>query len=273
MIYRSCCKINIGLNIRAKRPDGYHEIESLFYPVQSLSDLVEVQTRPEGTVEFTASGIAVDCPAEENLCLKAYRLMKERFAIGGIAVHLHKRVPFGAGLGGGSANASTVINAVNDLYGLGCEVEERQRLAAEIGSDTAFFIDPQPMIATSRGEVLTPFAFSLKGCYLTLIKPPVSVSTREAYSRVIPDNAKEALALLLGCERNEWSACIGNDFEPSVFALLPELKGIKERLYREGAFYAAMSGSGSTLFALSGEAIPLTGWGDNVFVHSSRIEQ
>lgn len=254
MIYTAPCKINIGLDVIRRRPDGYHDIETAMVAVHDLCDVIEVLVRPEGVVELSCGGIAVDCPPEDNLVLRAYRAVAERCRIGGAFIHLHKRVPFGAGLGGGSSDAMTVIRALSDCYGLGLSSEKMADIGASIGSDTPFFAYDTPMICSGRGEIMAPAPWlseRLRGMHLTIVKPPVGVSTASAYAGITPEVPGCGLSEALSRPVEQWRECVANDFEKSVFALLPSLGEIKRSLYDAGALYASMSGSGSALYALS----------------------
>lgn len=249
MISKSNCKINLGLNIESRRTDGYHEISTLMYPVNSLFDLVEVQ--PSKEFSFSSSGIVVDCDPQKNLCVRALRLMQQHFAIGEARIHLHKKIPTGAGLGGGSANATTILKLCNEIWHLNLSVEQLQQLAAEIGSDTPFFVlDTTPQMATGRGEILTPFNMSLKGLWLKMVKPDIGVSTAEAYSGIKPHQADPSIQEVLHHPISEWRSALVNDFESSIFENLPLLRTIKEQIYHQGAIYASMSGSGSTIYGI-----------------------
>lgn len=248
MIRKSICKINLGLNVIRRREDSYHDIVTVMYPLGGLYDLVEVL--PGDEFEFTTSGIAVDCPAQNNLCVKALRLMQREYGISQARIHLHKCVPSGAGLGGGSADATTVLLLCNDLWRLGLSFEIIQQLAARLGSDTPFFVKNEVCLATGRGEIMTPFEVSLSGLWLLLVKPDVGISTAQAYAGVVPNVAVPPIEQLLRQPIEEWRELLRNDFEPSVFALHPRLRVIKAQMYRSGAVYAAMSGSGSTIFGL-----------------------
>lgn len=248
MIRKSICKINLGLNIVERRMDGYHNIVTLMYPVRGLYDIIEVQKNDR--FEFTTSGLEVDCPIEKNLCVKALRLMQSRFRIGEARIHLHKLIPTGAGLAGGSANATTVLMLCNDLWSLGLRENELEQLAGELGSDTPFFVKCEPQLATGRGEILRPFPLLLHGLWLVMVKVEAQVSTAQAYSSVIPMVAAPTVENSLVQPIETWRLNLHNDFEPSIFAKLPQLAQIKRQLYDIGAIYAAMSGSGSTIFGL-----------------------
>ena len=242
------CKINVGLRVVRKREDGYHDLETIFYPIFALHDELEIQ--PAAAFSFTQEGIAVDCPPEQNLILRCYRRMREHYPlIGEVSIRFRKNIPFGAGLGGGSSDAAHTAIALNELFRLGLT---REQLAAEVrplGADCPFFIYNTPCFAEGIGDLLTPIDFSLKGYRILMIKPACGVSTREAYS-----------GLHLSAEKhNQFSSSqickftnlqIANDFEQSVFPLYPEIAHIKKRLLDAGALYASMSGSGSTVFGL-----------------------
>ncbi len=254
MIYTAPCKINIGLRVIRRRSDGYHDIETAMVAVADLCDAVEVLVRPEGVVEFSCSGVEVDCPPDKNMVMRAYRAVADRYCIGGAFIHLHKRVPFGAGLGGGSSDAMTVVRALSEQYGLALSDGEIADIGAGIGSDTSFFAYDTPMICSGRGEVMTPAPWlsdRLHGLHLTVVKPPFGVSTAQAYAGVTPAVPECGLTEALSSPVERWRECVVNDFEASVFAISPSLAIIKRSLYDAGAIYASMSGSGSAMYALS----------------------
>lgn len=250
MILRANCKINLGLDILRRRADGYHDLETVMFPVRGLYDEVEVERSDAPGAEFRSEGLAVDCPDESNLCLKAFRLMRDRYGVDGVRIRLSKRVPFGAGLGGGSADATAVVVALDRLFALGLPEEELIARAAELGSDTAFFVRNTPQLCTGRGEVMTPFPLDLSGLTLVVVKPDEGVSTREAYAGVRPRVPAVPLAERLRRPVAEWQGLVTNDFEESVFAAHPAIRSVKERLLGAGALYASMSGSGSAVFGL-----------------------
>ena len=250
MILRANCKINLGLDILRRRADGYHDLATVMFPVRGLFDEVEVVRTDAPGAAFRAEGLAVDCPADENLCLKAFRLMHDRYGVDGAAIRLVKRIPFGAGLGGGSADATAVVLALNELFALGLSEKELVDRAAELGSDTAFFVRNSPQLCTGRGEVMEPFPLDLSGMKLVIVKPDEGVSTREAYAGVHPRVPEIPLAERLRRPVAEWQGLVTNDFEESVFAAHPAIRGVKERLLDAGAVYASMSGSGSAVFGL-----------------------
>ena len=195
-------------------------------------------------------GIEVDCDPEQNICMKALRLMQQRYGIGEASITLDKRIPFGAGLGGGSADGTAVILALNEIFALGLDEATLISLAAELGSDTAFFVRNSPQLCEGRGEIMTPIELNLAGYWLVLIKPDANVSTREAYAGVVPAIPELSLTERLQKPIAEWQGSVKNDFEKSVFAAHPIIGEIKQELIDAGATYASMSGSGSTVFGL-----------------------
>lgn len=254
MIVYPNAKINLGLNIVERRNDGYHNIETAFYPI-ALSDMLDV-TLPENSKERWAweqTGLMLDVPPSNNICIRALTLLGEHFDLPTIGLHLHKIIPFGAGLGGGSADAAFTLKTVNALCGLGLSNAQLKQMAAQIGADCPFFIDNKPMMAEGIGDVLSPIDVNLSGKHITLVKPNVFASTKEAYSRVIPQRPKESIADIVSQPIEQWRGRLKNDFEDSLFALYPIIGQIKEELYDAGALYASMSGSGSSVFGIFDE--------------------
>ena len=242
-------KINLGLNIVERRPDGYHNIETVFYPIP-LTDVLEIVPARDGETTLRCYGNPVDCPVEKNLVMKACRLMQERYDIQPVEIHLYKHIPDGAGLGGGSSDAAHTLVMLNKMFELGISDADLAAMAATLGADCAFFVYNRPMMATGIGDVLSPLDVDLKGKTLLLVKPPVGVDTRTAYSRVTPHVPLADLSNTIALPVIAWDALLTNDFEPSVFAALPQLWLIKAQLMDAGAQYAAMSGSGSTVFGI-----------------------
>lgn len=269
MVIQANCKINLGLDVIRKREDGYHELATVMLPVAGLYDIVAVEPIESG-VEFSGEGIEVDCPMEKNLCVRAARLMQERYNIGGVRIALDKRVPFGAGLGGGSSDATAVIIAINEIYNLGLDKVTLSTLAAELGSDTPFFVYNRPMLCTSRGEVMTPIDVDLLGLWLMVAKPAGGVSTAEAYRGVKPCAPAIPLTALLSRPIEEWQGSVKNDFEPHILAAHSEIQDIKTKMLDAGAVYASMSGSGSAVFGLFREQ-PNIAFADDIFVHIEQI--
>lgn len=253
MILRANCKINLGLDVLRRREDGFHDLETVMFPVVGLYDEVEVERTAEPGFRFENRGLAIDCPPEANLCLRACRLLHDRYGIDGVRIVLDKRVPFGAGLGGGSSDATAVVLALDRLFGLHLPEQELIACAAALGSDTAFFVRNTPQLCTGRGEVMTPCSVDLSGLTLVIIKPEEGVSTREAYAGVRPRIPSVPLAERLQLPVAKWQGVVTNDFEPHIFAAHPAIRAAKERLLAAGALYAAMSGSGSAVFGLFSE--------------------
>ena len=249
MILRANCKINLGLDILRRREDGFHDLETVMIPVEELYDVVEVE-QVEGVSIFEQRGLVVDCDPEQNLCMKALRLMQRLHGVGDVRITLDKRVPFGAGLGGGSSDATAVILAVNELFELGLSEERLVEIAAMIGSDTAFFVRNTPQFCTGRGEKMEPIDLPLQGKYLAIAKPDEGVSTKEAYSGVKPAVPQLRLADALKHPMGEWQGVVKNDFEPHIFAAHPAIAELKKAMLNAGAIYASMSGSGSAVFGI-----------------------
>ncbi|MFI3323374.1 MAG: 4-(cytidine 5'-diphospho)-2-C-methyl-D-erythritol kinase [Rikenellaceae bacterium] len=251
MTIKANCKINIGLDVLERRADGFHSLSTVMIPVVGLYDVIDVEAIDGCEVEFASKGMVVDCAPEHNLCIKAYNLLKAHFpSISAVRITLDKRVPFGAGLGGGSSDATAVIVALNSLFSLELSEEQLIEFAAQLGSDTAFFVRNNPQICTGRGEVMSPVKLDLNGKYLVLIKPDVSVSTREAYAGVTPQYPTIPLSELIELPLEQWQGKIKNDFEPHIFRAHPLLGQVKSTLLDAGAIYAAMSGSGSTIYGI-----------------------
>lgn len=262
------CKINLGLDILRRREDGFHDLETVMIPVTELYDVITVERADE--VEFVQTGIVVDCPPEKNLCLRAYNLVRSRYDLPPVRITLDKRVPFGAGLGGGSSDASMVIRALNEEFKLEMSVREMVEMAAALGSDTAFFIENRVQLCTGRGEIMQPIDLDLSGLWLVVIKPPFGVSTAEAYSGVRPVLPARSLAERLADDRSTWQEQIVNGFEPHIFTAHPRLAELKQTLLDSGALYAAMSGSGSALFGLY-ERKPSVEFAEDIFVHIQQL--
>ncbi len=251
MTIKANCKINIGLDVLERRADGFHALSTVMYPIVELYDIIDIEPIEGTEVEFIGKGIVVDCAPEHNLCIKAYELLKGHYpTISPVRITLDKRVPFGAGLGGGSSDATAVLVALNDLFHLSLSEERLIELAAQLGSDTAFFVRNTPQLCSGRGEIMTPAKVDLSDKYIVLIKPDVSISTGQAYAGVTPAYPTTPLGELLELPLEQWQGKIKNDFEPHIFESHPLLAQIKAALLDAGAQYAAMSGSGSTIFGI-----------------------
>lgn len=244
-------KINIGLFVTRRRADGYHVLQSLFYPIGWHDALEILPAGGVGTCRLTTGGIAVEGDAESNLVVRAYRLLQRRFPdLPGVEIHLEKRIPTGAGLGGGSSDGAHALRMIARLYDLPLGDAEIEADAARLGADCVFFCRQGAQYLDGVGPELTPHPFSLRGRHIVIVKPPVGVSTREAYAHVMPHAPAVPLLTLLQHPIEAWRDAVVNDFEPSVFPLHPELASVKAELYRRGALYASMSGSGAALFGI-----------------------
>lgn len=256
-------KINLGLHIISKRKDGFHDIESCMFPIPLLDALEMIIDSKKTT--FTTTGLEVPGDSKDNLILKAYQLLKKDFPnLPHLAIHLHKNIPMGAGLGGGSADAAFALTMMNNLFDLILDDFFLEEYAAQLGSDCAFFIENTPKIARGRGELLEPVELDLKGTHLVLINPGIHIGTKEAYAGVTPASPKVKLEEVLS-DKNRWREELVNDFEASIFPNHPEIAALKEKLYENGAYYAAMSGSGSSVFGLFDEKPSQIGWDESYF--------
>jgi 4-diphosphocytidyl-2-C-methyl-D-erythritol kinase len=242
-------KINLGLAVVLRRPDSYHNIETVFYPV-NLYDALEVVPAKEGKTSFSLTGLPVDGLPENNLVIKALNLLKQDFDIPEIDIYLYKNIPFGAGLGGGSSDAAFMLKLLNDFAGLHLSVEQLEVYAAQIGADCPFFIRNEPVFAEGTGNEFSPVNLSLEGYHWVIVKPDIHVSTRDAYARVNPRQPEVSLRDKIQLPVSQWKDKLVNDFEPGIFALHPFIGDIKRQLYGLGAVYACMSGSGSSVFGI-----------------------
>ncbi len=241
------CKINLGLQVVSKREDGYHNIATCFYPVP-WCDVLEVIKSDQ--FQFTQSGTTIPGREEDNLCLKAYQLLSNDFDLQPVKLHLHKVIPTGAGLGGGSSDAAFTLRALNSVFNLKLSHTELNKYASTLGSDCSFFVDDRPMLGSGRGEILSEAPVSLKGKFLVLVKPGIHVATAEAYAGVIPKQPTHSIKEILELPITEWKQKLTNDFEESVFKKHPQIEMIKNELYSQGALYASMSGSGASVFGI-----------------------
>ena len=256
MITYPNAKINLGLNIVEKRPDGYHNLETVFYPI-NLQDALEVNDL-EGEGEYTLkiSGTPIEGEPDNNLVVKAYRLFKKDFPnMGSINIHMYKHIPTGAGLGGGSADAAFMLKLLNEKFKLNLSTEKLEKYAAILGADCAFFIQNKPVFASGIGNIFEEINLSLKGYYLVLVKPDIFVSTKDAFANIIPMKPNHSLKEIIRMPVETWRATMKNDFEDSVFKKFPEIAAIKDKLYDMGAIYASMSGSGSCVFGIFREQV------------------
>ena len=262
MITKPICKINLGLNVVERRPDGYHNLETVFYPVP-ICDVLEVFPMDEAfpssyDCDLKVTNIAIDGDEQKNLVVRAYNLLKQDFpTLPRIHAHLYKGIPTQAGMGGGSSDCGFMITLLNQMFGLGLSDEQMISYAARLGADCAFFILNKPCYAEGIGEKLEPIDLDLSGWYLAVVRPAIPVPTKEAFSLITPQHPAVNCRDIVMQPVETWRDTLTNDFEKSVFALHPEIGAIKDRLYDLGAVYAAMSGSGSSLFGLFREPVSL----------------
>lgn len=247
MITYPISKINIGLQVTGKRPDGFHNLETIFYPVE-LKDALEVIESDHQAFQLT--GLNVEGDPEKNLVVRAYELLKANYKIPPVQIHLHKNIPAGAGLGGGSSDAAYMLMLLNDLFRLKISREKLMQYSLTLGSDCPFFVHGKPVFATGRGEIMENVKVNLQDYFLVLVKPPVHISTAEAYQNIVPHGSRLSLKGLIGFSVNKWKGNILNQFERYVFEKYPEVGRIKEILYEQGASFALMSGSGSCVYGL-----------------------
>ena len=262
MICRPICKINLGLNVVERRPDGYHNLETVFYPVPVCDalEVFEMDTRFPSDVDcdLKVTNIHIDGDEQRNLVVRAYNLLKQDFPdMPRVHAHLYKGIPTQAGMGGGSSDCGFMITLLNKMFGLGLTDEQMIQYAARLGADCAFFILNRPCYAEGIGERLQPIALDLSGWYLAVVRPAIPVSTKEAFSLITPQHPEKNCLDIVMQPVESWRDELTNDFEKSVFTLHPEIGAIKDRLYDIGAVYAAMSGSGSSLFGLFREPVSL----------------
>ena len=255
------CKINLGLNITAKRQDGYHDLETVFYPIP-LEDALEIVPRQQtdGTThKYTLKqyGNAIDCDPEKNLVVKAYKLLDDIYGLPPTDIFLHKSIPSGAGLGGGSADAAFMLRMLDTVYHINIGTRQLEEYAARLGADCAFFVQDKPAFATGIGDILEPIELDLHGWQIVIVKPDIFVSTKEAFAGISPQKPCRSLKDIIKMPVSEWRELMVNDFEESIFPQHPEIKAIKDAMYSWGATYASMSGSGSSVYGLFPQNAPL----------------
>lgn len=269
-------KINLGLSITEKRPDGYHNLETVFYPV-ALEDALEIRANPEAQQKFTLHqhGMEIAGNPENNLVVKAYLLLDKEFHLPPVEIHLYKHIPSGAGLGGGSSDAAFMLKLLNEHYNLQLSDNQLEDYAATLGADCAFFIKNTPTYAEGIGNIFSPIELSLKGYRIMIVKPDVFVSTREAFANIRPHRPEYPVREVIRRPVAEWKDTLINDFEASVFPQYPVIGEIKEELYHQGAIYASMSGSGSSVFGLfaAGTTLPEIDWGTNAFCFKGTLSE
>jgi 4-diphosphocytidyl-2-C-methyl-D-erythritol kinase len=254
------CKINLGLHVVGKRPDGFHNIETILFPVP-LTDALEILPSPDGKLHFQSTGIPIPGETGQNLCVRAYEMMQSDFSLPGARIHLHKVIPPGSGLGGGSANGAYTLTMLNELFSLGLDRVRLMDYASRLGSDCGFFIDNHPLLAFGKGDEFEDVAMDLSGLFLAVVIPAVQVATADAYGWVVPEMPERSIHEVARLPIGEWKDKLINNFEEPVFAKYPVIGAVKRKLYDAGALYASMSGSGSAVYALF-SACPVL---DNMF--------
>lgn len=248
-------KINIGLNIISRRSDGYHNLETVFYPIK-INDALEIVEAEK--LSFESSGIEIPGYANENLCLQAYDLLKKDFSLPPIKIHLLKKIPIGAGLGGGSADAAFFIKLVNEKFELGLDIPQMQKYCRRLGADCAFFIENKPLFALEKGDFFEPINLDLSSYTIALVMPPVHVSTGEAYRGVNPHEPKISLKEAIKLPVEEWQGVIKNDFEEHILKSHPQIRGVKAALLEAGALFSLMSGSGASVYGIFNKKVDLS---------------
>lgn len=267
-------KINLGLNITEKRPDGYHNLETIFYPIP-IEDALEVNllSSKDDKYHLRQTGLEIAGEVENNLVVKAYKLLDEEFSLPPINIHLFKHIPSGAGLGGGSADAAFMLKMVNMKFRLSLTDIQLEEYAARLGADCAFFIKNEPTYAEGIGNIFSPISISLKEYQFWLVKPNIFVSTRDAFSQIKPHHPNKSLKEIIQLPVEEWKSEMVNDFEESVFPQFPVIGEIKKEMYQQGAIYASMSGSGSSVYGLfkADAALPNVDFGEKAFTYKGRF--
>lgn len=278
MITFPCAKINLGLNIVGKRADGYHELQTVFYPLK-LTDSLKIECvndnyQSETRCELNVSGIPIVCTEQNNLVVKAYNLIAKDYVLPRIHTHLCKNIPSQAGLGGGSSDATYMIRLLNKMFNLNMGSAKMERYAMQLGADCAFFVTSKPKYATGIGEIMTPINYALNNLdnfFIGIVKPAIAVSTQEAFTHIRPKTPKKCCNDIIYQSIDTWRDELTNDFEKPIFAIHPELKDIKSRLYNLGAIYAQMSGSGSTIFGIFNKRIDLSTEFKNMFTFFGKL--
>ncbi len=261
------CKINLGLSVTQKRQDGYHNIESIFYPVKLYDSLEIIISKNKTNIQ--TSGIKIS--GDSNLCITAYNLLKNDFDLPPVQIHLHKQIPVGAGLGGGSSDATFTIKLLNKLFSLDFSDEQMKTYANKLGSDCAFFIYNKPAFVYSKGDIFKPAEIDITKYYILIVKPNIHINTAESYSEIITGKQQQSINEIIKKSIHKWKTELYNDFEYNIFKKYPELKIIKEKLYENGAVYASMSGTGSAIYGIFGKKINGKIFKDNYFVWQGGI--
>ncbi len=264
------CKINLGLAVTGKLTDGFHTIETVMYPVP-LYDVLEMIISPKGKFSFQTSGLEIPGKPENNLVVKAYKLLTEDFDLKPVEIHLHKAIPMGAGLGGGSSNGAFAIKILNSIFNLNLNKKKMQQYAGRLGSDCPFFIENRPVLAKGKGDIFDKIEIDLPGYSFVIVKPDIHINTAQAYSMIKPAKNKISLKEIIVEPPDKWKGLLTNDFEHPVFENYPEIKAIKDKLYKLGATYTSMSGSGSAVYGIFREEPDLEDNFDGCFAWNGEI--
>ncbi len=264
------CKINLGLSVVEKRTDGFHDIETVFYPLK-LCDVIEIIISQDNKSDFQISGIPINGNSDTNLCIKTYELLKTKFNLHDVQIHLHKNIPVGAGLGGGSSDAVFTMKLLNELFLLQLSEAEQINYSKKIGSDCAFFVNNSPVFAYEKGDKFEAIDINLKEYYLVLVKPNVSVDTSFAYSKIIAKKPKNSIKEIIKLPISEWKQFLKNDFEDVIFEEFPEIEKVKNQLYDLGAIYSSMSGSGSVVYGIFKNKINIKDFFNNCFTWQGKL--
>jgi 4-diphosphocytidyl-2-C-methyl-D-erythritol kinase len=270
MIAFPSCKINLGLRVIEKRTDGFHNIESVMYPI-GLHDLLEVITASDGVFEFNQTGLELPGNDKDNLVVKAYHLLMGEYNLPPVKIHLHKIIPAGAGLGGGSSDAAFMLKLCNSFFNLGLKDDQLENYAGRLGSDCPFFIKNVPVVATGRGEQFSPLNTELKSKWLVIAVPDVHIDTPSAYSWIKPDNSGYSPSEVIKLPISQWKGKLLNDFENPVFERFPAIGKLRDNFYRHGAVYASMTGSGAGVFALFNQMTELSAEFKNCFFWQGKL--
>jgi 4-diphosphocytidyl-2-C-methyl-D-erythritol kinase len=271
MIFFPNAKINLGLFVTAKRADGYHTIQSILYPIP-LYDMIEIITAADGCFELTNSGLSLADSSDENIVTKAWAMLRNDLDLPEVKIHLHKGIPTGAGLGGGSADAAFAIRLIDQHFNLGLSRESMEAYAGRLGMDCPFFIQNQAAYAFDRGDKLEAIDLKLSGKFLVLVKPNIHVSTANAYAGIVPAEPSTNLKKNIKKPMLTWKSFLANDFEKVVFGQYPQIAQIKDELYRQGAVYAQMSGSGSAVYGIFDKAVDLQANFNGMFYFASYLD-
>jgi len=264
------CKINLGLSVIEKRTDGFHNIETVFYPLK-LCDVLEIIISHNNKFEFQISGIPINGNTESNLCFKTYELLKKKYNLPDVHIHLHKNIPVNAGLGGGSSDAVFTMKLLNELFLLQLFEHEKINYSKKIGSDCSFFVNNSPVFAYEKGDKFELIDINLKEYYVVLVKPNVSVETSFAYSKIIARKPENSVKEIIKLPISEWKQFLKNDFEDVIFKEFPEIEKVKNQLYDFGALYSSMSGSGSAVFGIFKDKINIEKYFDDCFFWQGKL--